>query len=86
MDSASRACSRTWGCRAMRCCWRWWVSISASRSGQLVIVSAFLPTAYALRRTAFYQRTIFLGGSALICVIATGWLIERAFNLKLFVF
>ncbi len=54
--------------------------------GQLVIVSAFLPTAYALRRTAFYQRLIFLGGSALICVIATGWLIERAFNLKLFVF
>ena len=54
--------------------------------GQLVIVSAFLPTAYALRRTAFYQRMIFLGGSALICVIATGWLIERAFNLKLFVF
>jgi hypothetical protein len=54
--------------------------------GQLVIVSAFLPTAYALRRTAFYQRMIFLGGSALICVVATGWLIERAFNLKLFVF
>jgi hypothetical protein len=54
--------------------------------GQLVIVSAFLPTAYALRRTALYQRVIFLGGSALICVVATGWLIERAFNLKLFVF
>jgi hypothetical protein len=54
--------------------------------GQLVIVSAFLPTAYALRRTAFYQRLIFLGGSALICVVATGWLIERAFNVKLFVF
>jgi hypothetical protein len=54
--------------------------------GQLVIVSAFLPTAYALRRTALYQRMIFLGGSALICVVATGWLIERAFNLKLFVF
>ena len=54
--------------------------------GQLVIVSAFLPTAYALRRTAFYQRMIFLGGSALICVVATGWLIERAFNVKLFMF
>ena len=54
--------------------------------GQLVIVSAFLPTAYALRRTALYQRLIFLGGSALICAVATGWLIERAFNLKLFVF
>jgi HupE / UreJ protein len=54
--------------------------------GQLCIVSAFLPTAYALRRTAFYQRIVFIGGSAVICIIALVWFIERAFNLKLLVF
>ncbi len=54
--------------------------------GQLVIVSVFLPSAYWLRRTAFYQRGVFLGGSALICVLATVWFAERAFNLKLLVF
>jgi hypothetical protein len=52
-------------------------------AGQLVIVSVFLPSAYALRRTAFYQRAVFLGGSVLICVLATVWFVERAFNLKL---
>jgi hypothetical protein len=55
-------------------------------AGQLVIVSAFLPSAYGLRRTAFYQRVVFLGGSVLICLLATVWFIERAFNLKLLVF
>jgi hypothetical protein len=55
-------------------------------AGQLVIVSAFLPSAYGLRRTAFYQRGVFLGGSVLICLLATVWFVERAFNLKLLVF
>ena len=55
-------------------------------AGQLVIVSAFLPSAYALRRSVFYQRVVFLGGSALICLIAMVWFIERAFNLKLFAY
>ena len=55
-------------------------------AGQLVIVSVFLPSAYALRRTAFYQRGVFLGGSGLICVLAAIWFVERAFNLKLLVF
>ncbi len=50
--------------------------------GQLVIVSAFLPSAFFLRRTGFYQRLVFIGGSGLICMLATGWFIERAFNLK----
>ncbi|MDB5810643.1 MAG: HupE/UreJ family protein [Betaproteobacteria bacterium] len=53
--------------------------------GQLCIVSAFLPTAYVLRRTALYQRVVFIGGSAVICVIALVWFLERAFNLKLLV-
>jgi len=55
-------------------------------AGQLVIVSAFLPTAYGLRRTAFYQRVVFLGGSVLICLVASVWFVERAFKLKLLVF
>jgi hypothetical protein len=55
-------------------------------AGQLVIVSVFLPSAYALRRTVFYQRMVFIGGSALICLVASIWLIERAFKLKLLVY
>ena len=55
-------------------------------AGQLAIVSVFLPAAYWLRRTALYQRVVFLGGSACICVLATIWFIERTFNLKLLVF
>src|SRR3954469_11696972 len=55
-------------------------------AGQLCIVSAFLPTAYALRRTVFYQRVVFIGGSVLICLLACVWFIERAFNLKLMPF
>jgi hypothetical protein len=54
--------------------------------GQLAIVCAFLPTAYGLRRTLLYRRVIFLGGSALICLRASMWFIERAFNLKLTLF
>lgn len=52
-------------------------------AGQLVIVSAFLPVAYALRQSWFYQRLILLGGSFLIAVVASVWLVERAFDLKL---
>ena len=55
-------------------------------AGQLAIVSAFLPAAYWLRRTVLYRRVIFLGGSVLICMLATVWFVERAFNLKLLVF
>jgi hypothetical protein len=55
-------------------------------AGQLAIVSAFLPVAYWLRRTMLYQRVVFLGGSGLICLLASKWFIERAFNLKLTAF
>jgi hypothetical protein len=55
-------------------------------AGQLAIVSAFLPAAYWLRRTALYQRGVFRGGSVLISLIAAKWFIERAFNLKLTLF
>lgn len=52
-------------------------------AGQLVIVAAFLPLAYALRHTWMYRRMIFVGGSAAIVVIATLWMIERVFDLRL---
>ena len=52
--------------------------------GQLAIVAAFLPLAYALRRGLFYRRVVVTGGSALIAAVALVWLAERAFDLKLF--
>jgi hypothetical protein len=52
-------------------------------TGQLVIVSAFLPLAYLLRNTVFYRKGLFVGGSFLIMLVALVWLAERALNLKL---
>jgi hypothetical protein len=52
--------------------------------GQLVIVAAFLPLAYALRATWFYRRLTLVGGSALIALIAAVWLAERALEVKLY--
>jgi hypothetical protein len=51
--------------------------------GQLAIIAAFLPLAFALRRTWIYRRLIFIGGSAAIVLVAAIWLVERAFDLKL---
>lgn len=55
-------------------------------TGQLAIVAVFLPLAYSLRRSWFYQRVVMVGGSALICLLAGIWLAERAFNLKILPF
>src|ERR1044071_990781 len=44
--------------------------------GQLAIISAFLPVAYALRATPIYRRAVFIGGSAAIALIAALWLVE----------
>jgi len=52
-------------------------------AGQLAIVALFLPLAYALRRTWLYRRVIFVGGSALIALLAAVWLLERTLALKL---
>ncbi|MFY9314358.1 MAG: HupE/UreJ family protein [Burkholderiales bacterium] len=52
-------------------------------AGQLAIVAAFLPIAYALRRTWFYRRLVFAGGSAAIALVASVWLAERVFDIKL---
>jgi HupE/UreJ protein len=51
--------------------------------GQIAVVGVFLPLAYALRRTWFYQRLTLVAGSAAIIVLAATWLVERAFNLKM---
>lgn len=51
--------------------------------GQLAIVSVFLPLAYYLRDTLFYRRIILIAGSILIMMLASVWLVERVFSLKL---
>jgi hypothetical protein len=51
--------------------------------GQLAIVIVFLPLAYALRRSLFYRRWVMVGGSIVIALLASVWLVERAFGLKL---
>ncbi len=51
--------------------------------GQLAIVAAFLPLAFALRDTRFYQRAVLGGGSIVIALLAAAWFVERAFGLTL---
>ena len=51
--------------------------------GQLVIVAAFLPIAYASRERRFYSRAILVGGSVAVAAIAMLWLLERALNVAL---
>lgn len=48
--------------------------------GQLAIVVAFLPIAYALRKSAFYKWGVLIAGSLLIALLAAIWFYERAFN------
>jgi hypothetical protein len=55
-------------------------------AGQLAIVGVFLPLAFVLRRSWFYQRLVVLGGSLLIAAVATVWLAERALNFKVMPF
>jgi hypothetical protein len=54
--------------------------------GQLAIVGVFLPMAFWLRRTRFYQHIVLVSGSLLIAGIAGIWLAERVFNFKLLPF
>jgi hypothetical protein len=54
--------------------------------GQLAIVVAFLPVAFALRGTVLYRRVLMTGGSALVALVAGAWFAERAFNLKILPF
>ncbi len=52
--------------------------------GQLAVVAVFLPIAFALRKTVIYRRGILVGGSVVIAIIATIWLVERAFVVTIF--
>lgn len=46
--------------------------------GQLGLVALFLPLAWWLRGTAFYQQVLVRGGSGVIVLLALVWLVERA--------
>jgi hypothetical protein len=48
--------------------------------GQEAIVLAFLPFAYLLRKTRFYQIVMLRWVSMLLIAIAFGWLVQRAFD------
>jgi hypothetical protein len=52
-------------------------------AGQLTIVSALMPIAFALRQSWFYQRLTLSAGSLLIMLVAGVWLVERTFDLRL---
>ncbi len=45
--------------------------------GQLAIVGAFLPIAWALRRTRFYRWVVVTGGSLAIVVLGLFWTVQR---------
>jgi hypothetical protein len=53
-------------------------------AGQLAIVAAFLPLAFALRHGRLYRWGLFGAGSVLIALLASAWLAERALDLRLF--
>jgi HupE / UreJ protein len=46
--------------------------------GQLAVVMAVMPIAYALRATAFYRQTVMRWGSSAIATVALVWLVQRA--------
>lgn len=50
--------------------------------GQLAIVAAFLPLAFAARRTVAYRKVVLIGGSTVIALIALVWLFERVADFK----
>jgi hypothetical protein len=52
-------------------------------AGQLAIVTAMMPLAFALRESWIYRRLTLSAGSLLIALLACVWLAERAFELRL---
>jgi hypothetical protein len=46
--------------------------------GQLAVVLAVMPIAYAMRTTVFYRRAIMPWGSSAIAALALVWLVQRA--------
>lgn len=49
--------------------------------GQLCIVAVFLPVAYWLRATHFYRVGVLTGGSVVVALLASWWLVQRLFEL-----
>ena len=49
--------------------------------GQLTIVAVFLPLAFWLRATRFYRVGVLIGGSLLVALLASWWLVQRMFDL-----
>lgn len=52
-------------------------------AGQLAIVTALMPVAFAVRHSWFYRRLPLSAGSLVIVALAGVWLVERAFELRL---
>lgn len=50
--------------------------------GQVVVVAIFVPLTFAVRKTVAYRRWGILVGSIVIGVLATIWLIERMFEVR----
>lgn len=53
-------------------------------AGQLLLVGLFFALAYPLRHTRFYRWVAFAEGSVVIAGVAAVWLVERAFDLRVF--
>ena len=49
--------------------------------GQLAIVAVFLPLAFWLRATRFYRVGVLTGGSIMVALLASWWLVQRVFDL-----
>lgn len=52
-------------------------------TGQLVIVAGFLPVAFILRGSWFYQQAALRWGSLAVAAVALVWLLERSLNVRL---
>jgi hypothetical protein len=50
--------------------------------GQMAIVTAFVPIAFALRGTVFYRRYFMPVGSVVIAIVALYWFLQRAFDFQ----
>jgi hypothetical protein len=50
--------------------------------GQMAIVVAFVPLAFALRRTLFYRHGVLTFGSILVALVAGYWFVQRAFDFQ----
>jgi hypothetical protein len=50
--------------------------------GQMAIVVAFVPVAFALRKTKFYRKGLLTFGSVVVAIIAGWWFVQRAFDIQ----